>query len=46
MADKIIVSEESFPGLYQSADSTSLEAQKKYLFGLFFYLSLLIRACS
>jgi len=44
MADKMKVSEESFPGLYRSADSTSLKAQREYFFGLFFYLSLLITA--
>lgn len=44
MADKINVAEKSFPGLYQSADSTSLESQRKYFFGLFLYLFLLIAA--
>ena len=44
MADDLLVEESSFPGLYQSADEASIEAQKIYFRGLFFYLGLLVLA--
>ncbi|NKC17163.1 MAG: DUF4231 domain-containing protein [Gammaproteobacteria bacterium] len=44
MADDLLVEENSFPGLYQSADKASIEAQKIYFGGLFFYLGLLVLA--
>ena len=44
MADDILVEENSFPGLYQSADKASIEAKNKYFIWLFFYLGLLVLA--
>lgn len=44
MADDHLVNANSFPGLYKSADEASIEAQKKYFWGLFFYLVFLIMA--
>ncbi len=38
------VSGDSFSGLYQSADQTSLNAQQAYFWGLFAYLTLLVTA--
>lgn len=44
MADEHLVNENSLPGLYKSADEASIEAQKYYFCGLFFYLVFLVFA--
>ena len=44
MADDLVVEENSFPGLYQSADKASVKAQKIYFGGLLSYLGLLVLA--
>jgi hypothetical protein len=40
------IQENSFPGLYQSADKTSLDSQNKYYICLSFYLGLLVIAAA
>lgn len=46
MTAEHVLFDESYPGLYQSANLASLGAQKTYFVALFFYLCLLVLAAS